>query len=54
MPKAHGTRRMPVWGAWFSAEAVADSVYSGEKRPPPEEITRRIRRLVTYLETLQE
>ncbi len=54
IPRAHGTSRMPVWGDWFAAEAIADSLKSGEKRPPPDTVEKRIRRLVDYLESLQE
>ncbi|MCP5075613.1 MAG: cytochrome c [Rhodobacteraceae bacterium] len=54
IPRAHGSKRMPVWGDWFAAEAIADSLHKGERRPPPESVTKRIRSLVDYLESIQE
>ncbi len=54
MPRAHGTKQMPVWGLWFAYEAIADSLHTGDKTPPPEKIDKRIRGLVAYLESIQE
>jgi mono/diheme cytochrome c family protein len=49
--KVHGPRDMPVWGDWFSDEAVAPKVDSDTR----EIIVRdRIESLVNYIETLQE
>ncbi len=54
MPDAHGTRQMPVWGIWFTYEAISDSLVTGDARPTDERVAKRIRGLVAYLETLQE
>lgn len=54
MPRAHGTKQMPVWGVWFAYEAIADSLNTGDKTPPPEKIDKRIRGLVAFLESIQE
>ncbi len=54
MPRAHGTKQMPVWGVWFAYEAIADSLHTGDKTPPPEKIDKRIRGLVAFLESIQE
>ena len=54
MPRAHGTKQMPVWGVWFAYEAIADSLHTGDRTPPPEKIDKRIRGLVAYLKSIQE
>lgn len=54
MPRAHGTKQMPVWGVWFAYEAIADSLNTGDKTPPPEKIDKRIRGLVAFLKSIQE
>lgn len=46
VPKAHGTREMPVWGRWLG-QPIAPGV-------EPDEMTRgEILAILTYLETLQ-
>jgi mono/diheme cytochrome c family protein len=46
VPKAHGTREMPVWGRWLG-QPMAPGV-------EPDDVTRgEILAIVTYLETLQ-
>lgn len=54
IPRAHGTSRMPVWGDWFAAEAIADSLKEGAPQPPPDIVEKRIERLVDYLRSIQE
>ena len=54
MPRAHGTSEMPVWGVWFAYEAIADSLHTGDKTPPPEKIDKRIKGLVAFLKSIQE
>lgn len=54
MPDAHGTRQMPVWGIWFTYEAISDSLLTGDKKPTDERVAKRIRGLVAYLETIQQ
>ncbi len=55
MPRAHGTKQMPVWGRWFSHEAIADSLYTGDSSTPPlEKVAKRIRGLVAYLKSIQQ
>ncbi|MCP5080660.1 MAG: c-type cytochrome [Alphaproteobacteria bacterium] len=54
MPRAHGNKQMPVWGVWFAYEAIADSLHTGDKTPPPEKIDKRIRGLVAFLKSVQE
>jgi len=46
VPKAHGTREMPIWGRWLG-QPLAPGVQ-------PDEVTRgEILAIVTYLKTLQ-
>jgi len=46
VPKAHGTREMPVWGRWLG-QSIAPGV-------EPDEVTRgEILAILTYLKTLQ-
>lgn len=54
MPRAHGTKQMPVWGVWFAYEAIADSLHTGDRTPPPEKIDKRIKGLVAFLKSIQE
>lgn len=54
MPKAHGTRQMPVWGLWFIYEAIADSLHTGDTKPPVEKVEKRIRAMIAYLESIQD
>jgi hypothetical protein len=49
--KAHGDRDMPVWGDWFKMQAAEElGGAEGDERT----VTRRLERLVDYLETIQE
>ena len=54
MPLAHGTREMPIWGALFVRQAVGDGVLIEDAKTAARVATDRIRRLVKYLETIQE
>lgn len=54
MPKAHGTKQMPVWGLWFVYEAIADSLQTGDTKPPVEKVEERIKAMVAYLESIQQ
>ena len=54
MPQSHGTREMPVWGLWFSSDAIAESLHTGDTTLPPEKVEKRIRALVGYLESIQQ
>jgi len=46
VPKAHGTREMPVWGRWLG-QSIAPGI-------EPDEVTRgEILAILTYLKTLQ-
>ena len=54
MPVAHGTSEMPVWGLWFTGQAVGESLLLKDARPAGETARRRIRALVGYIETIQE
>lgn len=52
-PNFHGTREMPIWGDWLMDETLEDST-SLEAAPLAEqEVERRVRALVNYLEGLQ-
>ena len=53
MPQAHGTKQMPVWGIWYTYEALADSLHTGDTTPSEEKIAKRIRGIVAYLESIQ-
>jgi len=54
MPLAHGTSSMPIWGALFVRQAVGDGVLIEDAKTAARVATDRIRRLVKYLETIQE
>jgi len=54
MPAAHGSRDMPVWGMWFTGQAVGDGLLLKDAKPAAETARKRIRALVGYLETIQE
>lgn len=54
MPLAHGTSAMPIWGALFVRQAVGEGVLIEDARTAARVATDRIRRLVRYLETIQE
>jgi mono/diheme cytochrome c family protein len=46
VPKAHGTREMPIWGRWLGQPMTPDA--------EPDEVTRgEILAIVTYLKSLQ-
>ncbi len=54
MPLAHGTTEMPIWGALFVRQAVGEGVLIEDAKTAARVATDRIRRLVKYLETIQE
>ena len=54
MPTAHGTSEMPVWGLWFTGQAVGESLLLKDAKPAGEKARQRIRALVGYIETIQE
>lgn len=54
MPLAHGTSEMPIWGALFVRQAVGDGVLIEDAKTAARVATDRIKRLVRYLETIQE
>jgi len=54
MPAAHGSREMPVWGMWFTGQAVGERLLLKDAKPAAEEARKRIQALVRYLETIQE
>lgn len=54
MPLAHGTSEMPIWGALFVRQAVGEGVLIEDAKTAARVATDRIRRLVKYLETIQE
>lgn len=54
MPLAHGTSAMPIWGALFVRQAVGEGVLIEDAKTAARVATDRIRRLVKYLETIQE
>ncbi|MGB5216244.1 MAG: hypothetical protein WBN88_21700, partial [Anderseniella sp.] len=54
MPLAHGTAEMPIWGALFVRQAVGDGVLIEDAKTAARVATDRIKRLVRYLETIQE
>lgn len=53
MPRSHGTRRMPVWGRWFTQEEAKDSLLTGDKAPLSEKVAKRIEGLVAYIKSIQ-
>lgn len=54
MPLAHGTSDMPIWGALFVRQAVGEGVLIEDAKTAARVATDRIKRLVKYLETIQE
>lgn len=54
MPAAHGSSEMPVWGLWFTNQAVGESVLVEDAKPAEQRVRERITALVDYLKTLQE
>jgi mono/diheme cytochrome c family protein len=54
MPLAHGTSEMPIWGALFVRQAVGEGVLIDDAKTAARVATDRIKRLVRYLETIQE
>ena len=54
MPLAHGTSEMPIWGALFVRQAVGEGVLIEDAKTAARVATDRIKRLVRYLETIQE
>ena len=52
-PTAHGTRDMPVWGMWFTFQAVGEGVLLDDAKTAEAEARRRIERMVEYIATLQ-
>ncbi len=54
MPGAHGSSKMPVWGLWFTNQAVGESLLLEDAKPAEERVRQRIRAIVAYLRTLQE
>ena len=54
MPNAHGTSEMPVWGLWFSNQAVGENMLNESDRPVEEMVRERITAIVRYLETIQQ
>ena len=54
MPLAHGTSEMPIWGALFVRQAVGEGVLIEDAKTAARVATDRIKRLVKYLETIQE
>jgi len=49
--KVHGPRDMPVWGDWFSYEAISPDM---DKEARETVVTARINALIAYIETIQE
>ena len=54
MPAAHGSSEMPVWGMWFTGQAVGEGLLLKDAKPAAEAARKRIRALVRYIETIQE
>jgi mono/diheme cytochrome c family protein len=54
MASAHGTSEMPVWGFWFTSQAVGESILLDDAKPAAEKARERIRAIVAYLEAIQE
>lgn len=54
MPPAHGTSEMPIWGALFVRQAVGEGVLIEDAQTAARVATDRIKRLVRYLETIQQ
>jgi len=54
MPLAHGTSDMPIWGALFVRQAVGEGVLIEDAKTGARVAMDRIRRLVKYLESIQE
>ncbi len=54
MPRAHGTAIMPIWGNWFSEQALTKGKLQNDKAGIEKMVNERLENLMTYLETIQE
>jgi len=54
MPQAHGTSEMPVWGMWFTHQAIGESILLNDAKPAADKVRNRIRAIVGYLESIQK
>lgn len=54
MPGAHGTSKMPVWGLWFTNQAIGESILMEDTKPAAEKVEARIQALVAYIKSIQE
>ena len=54
MPRAHGLSDMPVWGQWFSSQAMAEGVLQDDINGIEKLVRKRLDNLVAYIKTLQK
>lgn len=52
-PNFHGTREMPIWGAWLMDETLEDNTSLDAAPLAEKEVERRVTAIVKYLEGLQ-
>lgn len=53
MSQSHGTREMPIWGDWLMDDAIEGETSLDQAKAAEEEVERRVKDIVKYLETLQ-
>lgn len=54
MPQSHGTSDMPVWGLWFTLQAMADGTLQEDDKAIEDKINTRLDDLLAYLEQIQK
>ena len=54
MPRAHGSAQMPIWGNWFSEQALMSNVLQNDRSEIEKMVDARLNNLMTYLESIQE
>ena len=54
MPRAHGTREMPIWGSLFRFVAEASGILSSDMEDTEKDAQKHLLAVAKYLETIQE
>src|SRR5262245_42150622 len=54
MPRAHGTREMPIWGSLFRFVAEASGILSSDIEDTEKDAQKHILAVAKYLESIQE
>ena len=54
MPRAHGIPEMPVWGEWFSIEAMSKGRLQEDHKGIKKDVEKKLDALATYLLSIQK